>query len=104
MALTSMERPIPGVAWTWRQLGGLLGIIGVVLFVVGGLVQGDVPTTKDSISEVKAWFVDNGEQYIIGDYLIGLGVVFGVLPSLSCCGPSWVRSKASGPTGARSPS
>lgn len=38
----------------WWRLGGILGIIFVVLFLIGGFVlQGDSPGYKDSIGDIR---------------------------------------------------
>lgn len=80
MAVQSEAQAILGVALTWRQLGALAGIIGVVLFVVGIIMEGDTPTLNDSISDVRAWYADNGQQFLVADYIIGLGVILGLVP------------------------
>src|SRR6266480_5940834 len=82
MTMRSESQAIPGVAWTWTQLGGLAGVVGVVLFVIGILMQGDVPGVNDSAEEVRTWFDDNGQRYLVADYLIGIAVIFGLLPFL----------------------
>ena len=60
MAVMSMERPIPGVGLSWQQLGGVAGIVGVVLFVIGIVIQGDAPMLNDPVEDVQAWYGDNG--------------------------------------------
>jgi len=76
----SMERPLPGVGLSWRQLGGVAGIVGVVLFVVGILMQGDAPMMNDSVADTQAWYADNGEMYLVADFVIGIGVIVFLLP------------------------
>lgn len=85
MAVVSMERPVPGLAWSWRQLGGLCGILFVALFVIGVIVTGDTPMINDAEDDpaaVRQWFVDNGDQYLVGDFLIGIAVVVFYVPFL----------------------
>ena len=67
----------------WQQTGGIAGIIFVIGFVVGVGLQGDVPTYADGGEEVAAWFADNGDQYMIGDFAMGLAIVFGFVPFLA---------------------
>jgi hypothetical protein len=71
---------VPGLGWTERQLGGVLGILGVVLFIIGVIVQGETPMVSDSPEEIRSWFIDNGEQYLIGDFIVSLAIVFGLVP------------------------
>src|SRR3972149_8214546 len=80
MAVVSMERPVPGLAWSWRQLGGLCGVVFVILFVIGVIVSGDLPTIDDSASEAQKWFADNGQQFLVGDFLIAIAVVIFFVP------------------------
>jgi len=80
MAMGAQANTMPIFGLSSERLGGLLGILGVVCFVVGILVQGDVPRIDDPAEEIHAWFIDNGEQYLIGDFIIALGVVFGLVP------------------------
>ena len=80
MVSRGMDRPLPGVNLTWRQLGGLTGIIGVVLFVIGVLMQIDAPTLDDSATEASAWFKENANQYLTGDLLISIGIVVFLIP------------------------
>jgi hypothetical protein len=83
MAAVSRDQPIPGVAWNWRQLGGLCGIIFVVLFVIGGIVSGDTPMINDSASEARQWYIDNGDQYLVGDFIIGIAVIVFYIPFIA---------------------
>jgi hypothetical protein len=75
-----MERPLPGVSLNWRQLGGVAGIVGVVLFVVGIVLQGDAPTISDSVEDTQAWYAENGSMYLTADFIIGLGIMLFLLP------------------------
>jgi hypothetical protein len=80
MAVSAQTPAIPGLGWTERQLGGVLGILGVILFIVGVIVQGDTPMVSDSPEEIRTWFVDNGEQFLIGDFIVSLAIIFGLVP------------------------
>jgi hypothetical protein len=80
MAVGAMERPLPGATWSWAQLGGISGILMVILFVVGIIVQGDAPQVNDTPEDSLAWFVDNGDQYLVGDFLIAIAVVVFFVP------------------------
>jgi hypothetical protein len=67
----------------WWRIGGLAGILFIVLLLVGIAVQGSYPDYDKPIDEVRDWYTDNGEQFIIGNYLVGLAFVLLFLPFLS---------------------
>jgi hypothetical protein len=70
----------------WRRAGAMSGIMFVVLFIVGLIVQGDAPLPTDSAEDIAAYFADNDDNYIIGDFIIGIGFLFGFLPFASVLG------------------
>jgi hypothetical protein len=65
--------------WT---ISGASGILFVVLFVIGGGISGDVPTYDEGGEEIVAWFADNGEQYLVGDFITGLAFILFYFPFL----------------------
>lgn len=66
----------------WWRAGGVAGIVFVILFIVGIVLQADVPAHDKPASEIAAWFTDNGKQSIVADYIFGLGFVLLFLPFL----------------------
>ena len=67
----------------WWRVGGILGIVWLVLFIVGAfIIQGESVERSDSIEEIRQYFVDDGDTYLLGDYLIGIAFVFFFLPFL----------------------
>jgi hypothetical protein len=60
----------------WWKSGGYSGIVFVVLFVIGFILQFDAPMVDDSGAEIKQYFIDDGTIYLLGDILIGIGFVF----------------------------
>ena len=66
----------------WWRIGGAFGIGFVILFIAGIVAQGDIPMRGDSIEEVRAYFQDDGDMYLVGDYLTGIAIVFLFLPYL----------------------
>jgi hypothetical protein len=56
----------------WWRLGGLFGILFFIMVIVGISIQGEYPDFDAPNDEVRDWFADNGEQFIVGDYLLGL--------------------------------
>jgi hypothetical protein len=70
-----------GILNQWWRMGGLLGIGFVVLFLIGVIaLQGETPTYDDPIDEIRAYWEDDGDTYLLGDYLIGLAFLFGWVP------------------------
>lgn len=70
-----------GILAEWWRLAGIAGIVFAVLFFVGALgLQGEPPQRTDSIDEIRKYFADDGEAYLAGDYLLGLGFVLFFLP------------------------
>jgi hypothetical protein len=68
----------------WWRLGGACGVLVVVFFVVGAIVQGGEPAMYgDSPDEIRTYWADNGQAYLTGDFIIGLGFVLFFLPFLS---------------------
>ena len=72
-----------GIMSQWWRVGGALGIAFVVLFfVVGFGVQGEPPAYDDPIDEVRAYWADDGDAYLIGDYILALSSLLLLLPFL----------------------
>jgi hypothetical protein len=67
----------------WWRLGGICGILFLVTFIIGGAVQGESPTYSDPVEEIREFWVNDGEDYLIGDYIIGLGFMLFFFPFLS---------------------
>jgi hypothetical protein len=53
------------------------------LVIIGIIYQGDTPTYGDPVDGIRTYFVDDGNQYLVGDFIIGLAFVFFFLPFLS---------------------
>jgi hypothetical protein len=66
------------------RLGGILGIGFIVLFIVSILAQGDTPMSNDSAADIRAFYVDNHDQYLIADFVTGLALIFLFLPFAAC--------------------
>ena len=67
----------------WWRLGGVFGILFLVLFIVGAMYQGETPTYGDPVDEIRAYFVDDGQTYLVGDFIIGLAFILFFFPFLS---------------------
>jgi uncharacterized protein DUF4386 len=67
----------------WWRLGGGLGIAFIIVFIIGGIIlQGEAPLYDDPIEEIREYWVDDGQSYLVGDYLLGLGFLLLFLPFL----------------------
>jgi hypothetical protein len=67
----------------WWRAGGIFGILFAILFIIGPVaLTGDTPTRDDSIEDIRAYFEDDGDLYLVGDYLAGIAFVFFFLPYL----------------------
>jgi hypothetical protein len=64
----------------WWRIGGLGAIVFVAFGIVGIVLQSDVPLPTDSAEDIRAYFADDGDQYMIGDVFWGLAFVLGFLP------------------------
>lgn len=58
----------------WVRWGGVAGIVFVVLSLVGGVVQGNVPVYTDDPADIRGWFADNSSRYLAGWFLIAIGI------------------------------
>ena len=67
----------------WWRVGGMFGIGFVILFIIGPIfLTGDTPSRGDSIEDIRKFFADDGEMYLVGDYIGGIAFVFFFLPYL----------------------
>jgi hypothetical protein len=58
-------------------LGGAAGVAFIVIFFVGGFIlQGDGPSWDDDAADVRRFFVEDGDAYLVGDFLIGVAFMF----------------------------
>lgn len=64
----------------WWRIGGLLGIAFPILFIIGIILPGEDPGLHAPIEEVRAYYTDHGDRYLVGGYLTGLGMVFAFIP------------------------
>jgi len=67
----------------WWRVGGMFGIGFVILFIIGPvLLTGDTPTRDDSIEDIRKFYADDGEMYLVGDFIAGIAFTFFFLPYL----------------------
>jgi hypothetical protein len=70
-----------GGATAWWRLGGALGLAWFVLFFIGGVILHGTPLPYDEpIQQARQYFQNNAQAYLVGDYIVRLGFVFGFLP------------------------
>ena len=91
-----MEATVNGILGQWWRIGGACGIIFIVLFLVGGVgIQGEVPMYDASVDEIRAYWEEDGETYLIGDYLLGLAFLFLFVPFASALRGVLARAEGS---------
>jgi hypothetical protein len=67
----------------WR-VGGACALLLLVMFIIGAVLQGgEPPMFDDPVEEIRAFWVENGDDYLLGDYIIGLGFILFFFPFLS---------------------
>jgi hypothetical protein len=71
---------MPDLFRTWWRLGGVSGGLFVVLSVAGVVVQHGVPAYSDSLEEIREFWVESGQRYLVGDYLLGLAFTLFYIP------------------------
>lgn len=65
----------------WWKFAGIDGLIWAVLFIVGSFaLQGETPSRTDSVESIRAYFLDDGDMYLAGDYVLAIGFVIFFLP------------------------
>jgi hypothetical protein len=68
-------------ATTWWRLAGVLGLAWFVLFFIGGVVLHGTPLAYDApLQQARDYFRNGSQAYLVGDYIVRLGFVFGFLP------------------------
>ena len=74
-----------GFLGQWWRLGGALGLAFVIVFIIAGFgLQGEPPMYDDSIEDIRAYWEDDGQMYLAGDYILGLASMVLFLPFLVC--------------------
>jgi hypothetical protein len=71
----------------WWRLGGFFGIAFVVMFIVAIVVQqvlaGEPPTYDEPLDEIRTFWEDEGQGYLVGNYLFALANLLLFLPFLA---------------------
>jgi hypothetical protein len=67
----------------WWRVAGVAGIIFVILAVAGGAVTGDTPTFDEPTDKIRDWFADNGDQFVVGSFLISIAFAFFFFPFIA---------------------
>ena len=67
----------------WWRWGALYGIGFVILFIIGGVVQGSTPSFDAPVEDIREYWVEDGQQYLIGSYTLVLTFVLLWLPFIS---------------------
>jgi hypothetical protein len=64
----------------WRRAASLAGIGFVVLVVIAFIIAGNTPMPDDSAASIRDYFADNGDQYMVADFIFAVAFVFFFLP------------------------
>ena len=67
----------------WWKLGGAAGILFVVLFIIGIILQGNNLMPDDPAGDIRGYYAAHHDKYLAGDYIIGTAFVFFLLPFAS---------------------
>jgi hypothetical protein len=70
------------MAQYWR-VGGVCGLLFIILIVVSSIFQGEPPLFDDPVDEIRTYWVENGDDYLVGDYIGGLAFVLFFMPFVS---------------------
>jgi hypothetical protein len=68
------------VGGTWQRHGGWSGIVFVTVWAVGFVVRGDTPWYDDSTADIRRYWQDSGDRYIVVQYVVLLAAVLLFLP------------------------
>jgi hypothetical protein len=63
----------------WRQ-GGLLGIAFVVVWLVVFIVRGEVPPYNQPVGDLRAYWLEYGDRYLIAQYVVVLAGLTMLIP------------------------
>ena len=67
----------------WWRVGGVAGILFVIMVIVAAGLSGDTPTFDKPADEIRDWFADNGDQFLVGNFIFGLAFAFFFFPFLA---------------------
>ena len=87
---------MPKLWQQWWRLGGIAGIAFVVVFVVGVALQSAPPLVDDPIDEIRADWVNDGQRYLLADYLLGLAFALFYIPFIAAVGEMLGRAEGGG--------
>ena len=87
-----------GILGQWWRIGGICGVAFIIVFLVAGFgIQGESPTYNDPIEEIRAYWENDGQAYLVGDYLLGLATLLLLLPFIVCLRTLLARSEGEPP-------
>jgi hypothetical protein len=71
---------MPDLFRHWWRLGGASGVVFVALAVTGVVIQHGVVAYDDPVDEIRDFWAESGQRYLIGDYVLGLGFTLFYIP------------------------
>jgi hypothetical protein len=77
-------------------IGGVAGIGFFILFFIAIFSQGDTAQYSDNVKDIRTYFTDNANQFLVGDWLAGVAVVFFFFPFIMSLRALYARVDSSG--------
>lgn len=65
---------------SWRGTAAIGGVGFVVLFIIAIIIAGETPNPDDSAGTIRDYFADNGDRYMVADFVFAVAFVFFLLP------------------------
>jgi hypothetical protein len=72
---TLAARPPEGSPIGPARAGGVLGILFVVITIGALIARGDGPLWDDPIDTIRTFWMDHGDRYLVGQYVVSLAAV-----------------------------
>ena len=69
-----------GILGQWWRIGGACGIAFIVVLIASFVIQGEPPAYNDPIDEIRAYWQDDRDTFLVVDYLLGLASMLLLLP------------------------
>jgi hypothetical protein len=77
-------RIFPKLSWNPAQIGGIAGFAFAIVFIIGALVlQRESPAWDAELQDIRAFWNDHSNRYLVGDWLIFGAFVLFFLPFVS---------------------
>lgn len=64
----------------WWRVGGGFGIAFIILYIISVILHGNVPVYDDPIEDIRAFWVDEGQTFLVGEVLLAIAFFLLFLP------------------------